>query len=53
LAVESGYQELCLDTVIDNTPAKLLFKKFGFVEMHCGKVGAYDLVFYGRKLKKA
>jgi len=52
LAGELGYTELCLDATTDNTPARRLFEKCGFVETHRGKVGIYDLVFYGKKLNK-
>ena len=51
LAEGLGYTELRLDTVTGNTPAQRLFEKFGFKETHRGKVGTYDLVFYGKKLK--
>jgi len=50
LAVELGYRELCLDATEDNTPAQRLFEKCGFTETHRGKVGGYDLIFYGKKL---
>ena len=53
VAAELGYTELILDTVANNTLAQQLFKKFSFVETHRGKVGIYDLVFYGKKLKQA
>ena len=51
-ATECGYLELCLDTVIDNIPAQRLFEKYGFCETHRGRVGVYDLVFYGKKLNE-
>jgi ribosomal protein S18 acetylase RimI-like enzyme len=52
LAAEMGYTELCLDTLANNTPARCLFEKFGFTETHHGKIGPYDLIFYGKKLSK-
>lgn len=52
LAGELGYTELCLDATIDNTPARRLFEKCGFIETHRGKVGGYELVFYGKKLNE-
>ena len=50
LAAEIGYTELCLDATVDNIPAQRLFEKCGFTKTHEGKVGIYDLVFYGKKL---
>ena len=50
LAGELGYTELCLDATIDNTPARRLFEKCGFIETHRGKVGGYDLIFYMKRL---
>jgi len=50
LAAETGYTELCLDTLANNTTARRLFEKFGFKETHHGKVGTYDLIFYKKKL---
>ena len=50
LAVELGYPELCLDATDNNAAAKRLFEKCGFVETHRGKVGPYDLIYYGKKL---
>jgi len=52
IARELGYTELCLDATVDNAPARRLFEKCGFTETHRGKVGAYDLIFYGKKLNK-
>ncbi len=52
LAGELRYTELCLDATVDNTPARRLFEKCGFTETRRGKVGGYDLVFYGKKLNK-
>ncbi len=52
LAGELGYTELCLDATVDNTPARRLFEKCGFTETRRGKVGAYNLVFYGKKLNE-
>jgi len=50
IAAEMGYTELILDTVAGNTPAQRLFEKSGFTETHHGKVGTYELIFYGKKL---
>ena len=52
IAAGRGYGELCLDTVTGNTPAERLFRKCGFIETHRGKVGAYDLIYYAKKLKE-
>ena len=51
-ARELDYTELCLDTLADNAPAQGLFEKGGFMEMHRGKIGSYDLIFYKQKLCK-
>jgi ribosomal protein S18 acetylase RimI-like enzyme len=50
LAEERGYTEIRLDTVANNTPAQLLFEKFGFVESHRGKLGRFEIIFYGKKI---
>ena len=50
IASDLGYTELCLDATIDNLPAQRLFEKCGFTETHRGKVGVYDLIFFGKKL---
>jgi ribosomal protein S18 acetylase RimI-like enzyme len=52
LASEIGYTELCLDTLASNIPAQRLFEKCGFAENHRGKIGPYDLIYYGKKLNK-
>jgi ribosomal protein S18 acetylase RimI-like enzyme len=52
IAAELGYIELCLDTVANNTPARRLFEKHGFLETHRGKVGPYELIFYDKRLNK-
>ncbi len=52
LAAEMGYRELCLDSVVNNTPAIRLFEKCGFTETHRGKAGDFDLVFYGKEIDK-
>jgi ribosomal protein S18 acetylase RimI-like enzyme len=51
-ARELGYTELCLDTLADNTPARRLFEKGGFIKKNHGKIGSYDLIFYRKKLDK-
>jgi ribosomal protein S18 acetylase RimI-like enzyme len=50
LARQLGYTELCLDTVVSNIPAQRLFEKLDFLENHRGKIGPYDVIYYGRKL---
>jgi ribosomal protein S18 acetylase RimI-like enzyme len=52
IAAELGYIELRLDTVAKNTPARRLFEKHGFLEIHRGKVGPYELIFYDKRLNK-
>lgn len=49
---QSGYRELCLDSVVGNTPAISLFEKCGFTETHRKKIGDFDLVFYGKELNQ-
>jgi ribosomal protein S18 acetylase RimI-like enzyme len=52
IASSKGYQELCLDSVVDNIPAIRLFEKCGFTETRRGKVGGFDLVFYGKEISQ-
>jgi ribosomal protein S18 acetylase RimI-like enzyme len=52
IAAALGYTELRLDTVAHNTPARRLFEMFGFTKTHRGKVGDYELIFYGKRLNK-
>ena len=49
-AVQSGYTELCLDTLAQNIPAQKLYEKFGFVQVRRKKLGRLNMVFYEKQL---
>ena len=50
VAAQSGYKELCLDTLAQNMPAQKLYEKFGFVQVRRKKLGRLDMVFYEKQL---
>lgn len=50
MAKEAGYREAYLDTTADNIPAQQLFRKYGFIETHQGKLNSLDIIYYKKKL---
>ena len=50
IAVELGYQELCLDTTAQNLPAQRLYEKLGFVEVRRFQIGRLKVVFYNKRV---
>ena len=49
-ASQLGYTELCLDTLLQNTPAQKLYEKHGFVRTGQKKIGRFDVVLYEKRL---
>jgi ribosomal protein S18 acetylase RimI-like enzyme len=50
LALEKGYTEGFLDTLVTNNRAQKLFEKLGFTKSGRGMRGPFDLFFYTRAL---
>jgi len=56
-AKQLGYTELCLDTLVNNTPvnntpAQQLFESLGFTKMKQEMLGPFELIYYGKKLNE-
>lgn len=49
-AVLMGYTELCLDTLLQNIPAQILYEKKGFIRTGQKRIGRFDVVFYEKLL---